>query len=298
MTGLGLIFVMALGRGSLHGLISAYLQAGTVVSAESGKILGNIFQYGLRFLWEFWPFFLLTIFAFVVLWRAENRCYWHRALFWLACSLAPLVEIVSKMAFLYHFSMLFPAFAGMLALSFRLQQDPAFLQRLLKVRMLLLASLIVLCVNYRPVALQETWKIVQDFPECRWSNDASGQSNTLLAGKVIESLPGRTLSVSGFMHFLYPLTRRQPPCLGMDDLSRVFLHLGRDTKKFADFLAEHAADVLVIGKVQEANHVAMFTEEIQQAVAASGLYTLVADIPVDEEKNYGWIGCFIYQKIQ
>ena len=298
MAGLGLILVLAFGRGNLQGLVEAYLQAGTVVSAEASNVFTFFIRYGLRFLGEFWPFLFLVMFAMALLWRAPEQQYRRRAMFWLACMFAPFIEILSKTAFLYHFSMILPAFAGMLALSLKLKDVTGLFRRVLNAKMFLLASLIVLCVNYRPYAMKETWQVLQDFPTCAWSEEATRSSNTLLAAQVIGKLPGSTLSVSGLMHFLYPLTRRLPPSLGMDDLSRVFLRLGRDEKKLTNFLVEKSPDVLVVGNVQETDHVAMFTKEIQRAINATELYTLVCEIPIDETKNYGWIGGRIYSRWQ
>ena len=97
------------------------------------------------------------------------------------------------------------------------------------------------------------------------------------------------------MFFLYPVVDALPPSPAMSDLSRTFIFSGYDPARFENILRKTPPDVLVIAEAH-ANHAAVFTKELQNAVAKTGLYVRAAEIPVDKKKDYGWIGCTVYRR--
>lgn len=142
-----------------------------------------------------------------------------------------------------------------------------------------------------------TLDTLRSIPSPGWPEKYISESNTLLAGKAVRAVlpPGGSLSISGFMFFLYPVTGALPPCPAMSDLSRTFIFSGYDPSRFGNMLRENPPDVLVIAETQN-DHSAVFTKELQNAVAKTGLYVRAAEIPVDKKKDYGWIGCTVYRR--
>ena len=298
---LGGILVLALIgflRGGVSELIHSYVQAGAVYGAETGRIWHNFTQYGIKALSAFWPLLLLTVAAAVLFWRQSANGARGRAWFWLVMATLPLLEPLSKIGFVYHFAVVLPGCAGLCALGW--SKIPPVSLRLRR------KSILALCLAWFVMFLalpgigqaRMTLDTLHAFPSS-WPEKYIPESNTLLAGEAIRAVlpPNGTLSVSGFMFFLYPVTGALPPCPAMSELSRPFIFSGYDLSHFENMLRETPPDVLVIAQTQ-VDHSAIFTKELQDAVKKSGLYARVAEIPVDKEKNYGWIGCSVYRRAQ
>lgn len=297
---LGGILVLALVgflRGGVAELIQSYVQAGAVYGADAGQTWSLFVHSGLKSLIAFWPLLLLTMGAAIVFWRQTARGARGRAWFWLAMALLPLLEPLSKIGFVYHFAVALPGCAGLCALGW--SKLPCFSPRLRR------KSVVALCLAWFIMFLampgigqaRMTLDTLRSIPSPGWPEKYISESNTLLAGKAIRAIlpPGGSLSISGFMFFLYPVTGALPPCPAMSDLSRTFIFSGYDPSRFGNMLRENPPDVLVIAETQN-DHSAVFTKELQDAVAKTGLYVHAAEIPVDKKKDYGWIGCTVYRR--
>ncbi len=323
-------------RGGVAELIQAYVQAGAVYGAEAGRTWYNFTRYGMEFLLMFGPLLLLTAVAVVVLLYQMSWATYGRALFWLILALLPLLEPLSKLGFVYHFAVVLPGCAGLCALAWsKIPPLFPLLERLGKLGCVVVHRLAValpgcagrgarawskiapVCSRLRGergvkalflamfafLVLTEsgqarmTLDTLRAFPSSGWPEKYVPKSNTLLAGNAIRAVlpPGGSLCISGFMFFLYPVTGALPPSPAMGDLSRTFIFSGYDPARFENTLRKDPPDVLVIAKAQ-GEHSAVFTKELQDVVEKSGLYVRAAEIPVDGEKNYGWIGCTVYRR--
>lgn len=298
---LGGILVLALIgflRGGVSELIQSYVQAGAVYGAETGRTWHNFTKYGIKTIRMFWPLLLLTLGAAIFFWRQSTRGTRGRAWFWLVMAILPLLEPLSKIGFVYHFAVALPGCAGLCALGWS-KISPASLRLRRK-------SVVAICLAWFVMFLalpgigqaRMTLDTLRAFPS-PWPEKYIPDSNTLLAGKAIRAVlpPNGRLSISGFMFFLYPVTGALPSCPAMSDLSRTFILSGYDLSRFEKILRKDPPDVLVIAETQD-EHSAIFTKDLQDAVKKSGLYVLSANIPVDKEKNYGWIGCSVYRRAQ
>lgn len=298
---LGGILILALVgflRGGVAELIQSYVQAGAVYSADAGQTWSLFVHSGLKSLIAFWPLLLLTMGAAIVFWRQTARGSRGRAWFWLAMALLPLLEPLSKPGFVYHFAVALPGCAGLCALGW--SKFPHTSPRLRR------KGVIALCLAWFIMVLalpgigqaRMTLDTLRSFPSPGWPEKYISESNTLLAGKAVRAvLPSDgSLSISGFMFFLYPVTGALPPCPAMSDLSRTFIFSGYDPSRFENMLRKAPPDVLVIAEAH-ADHAAVFTKELQNAVTKTGLYVRAAEIPVDKKKDYGWIGCTVYRRV-
>ncbi|MBQ9537258.1 MAG: hypothetical protein IJU79_05655 [Desulfovibrionaceae bacterium] len=283
-------------RQSLTGLILAYTDSQAIFKAESARIYENLMHYGARFLQDFWPLILLTVLASLGLCSKQNRTQKKTAIFCGSLLVAPFFEICSKIAFTYHFAMLLPALCCLLVLGLNALRKSSKLFTHYGKMLIALSFVALILVNYDFKNIKMTVDVLKAFPTFNWSKSLQDESNTLLAAQIIQKLPGKTLVVSGFMHFLYPATRLLPPNSDLDDLSRVYLRNKCDQEKLREILLRAKPDIVVIAKTQEKDHVAIFTEELSQVIAKIDAYNLVQEIKVDQKKNYGWIGCSIYQR--
>ena len=289
-SGAVLLALLVFLRGGYTELVLSYVKAGAIFAAESGHILSNFLYQSWRFLLDFWPAVLLLVCALILLRRRPTK----RCFFFASLLLAPIPEIVGKISYLYHFSLFFLGFAGLIPLGYErlIEISPQYKK---KAQYALIAACVVTFVQ--TVALSsfpESVRVLAS-PRCSFPESMRTQSNTLLAADAIRASRAETLCISGFMHFLYPATGLLPPAYGMDDISRLYLLLGKNTDALESALRANPPEIIAVGKTEETDHVAMFSAEIEAAIKATGLYQFYADIPPDPGKNYGWIGCSLYK---
>lgn len=295
--GLLLLALTALLRGGVTELIQSYVRAGAVYGPEVGRTWHKFVNNGQGALREFWPLLLLTVGATMVFWRQTARGTRGRAWFWLAMALLPLLEPLSKIGFVYHFAVALPGCAGLCALAWgRALPASSRLRRGSAVALCLAWAIMFLALPGMGQA-RMTLDVLRAFPSPGWPEKYIAESNTLLAGRAVRAAlpPHGSLSVSGFMYFLYPVTGALPSSPAMSDLSRTFILTGYDLPRFEKVLCEEPPDVLVVGETHN-EHSAIFTESLREAVKKSGLYVRAAEIPIDGKRNYGWIGCTVYRR--
>ncbi|MBQ7457476.1 MAG: glycosyltransferase family 39 protein [Desulfovibrio sp.] len=297
MTGICVIGIVACFRGGIAGLAAAYLRSGSIIGAESGHVLTNALRGGWRCFVDFWPFLVVSVAGIVWSFRSKVELPRKKVYFWIALIVAPLPEIFGKISFLYHYSMMFPAIAGLDALCLAASGKKVEQKRHKGEQLSCVLVIVLLVITVPSWEIVETVKLYQTYPTLTWSKDEKEQSNTLIAADHILRLGGTSLSVSGFMHFLYPATRKLPPKPGMDDLSRFFIFHALNHAETLSDLVKNSPDIVAIGYTSPfENHVVMFTEDLRMILDHSGLYTLAAYVPLDETKDYGWIGCYIYRR--
>lgn len=297
----GLLFLALAGflRGGVTQLLRSYLDAGSLYAQEAGRVGHNFYVYGKNFLlYLAGPVLLLSTVSMGLLCRSGSRQSFGRALFWLALALLPLLEPMSKIGFAYHFAVTLPGCAGLCALAWSRRGDFPLPLRRASVG---LAALVCLLQLYMvlPGAGQAriSLETLRAWPAPVWPAALAPLSNTLLAGEAVRAVlpPGGSLSSSAFSYFLYPVTGALPSGPAMSDLSRTYIAVGNDVSRLAAALRADPPDVLAVGFAAAA-HAASFTREIIEAARQSGLYALVATIPIDKSKNYGWMGYHIYSR--
>lgn len=314
--GLAALILLVIGRGDMASLVHYYVNLSEVYAAESWRIGKKFIWNGLYSLASFAGPLGLTVLAGGVFVMARRLCRKggqpiagdKRALFWLVAALLPLLEPLSKVGFIYHFAVCLPGFAGLCALAWqRVEQCPSlFRLKRLGVPLASLACLLALTGLPGPAKLGMTLNVLRQYPNTTWPEQYVSQSNTLLAAKALHDiLPGgATLSTSGHTFFLYEVLGVLPPTKGtfapqdifhLSDLGRAYLALGKDAVQLAGALRANPPDALAVGFTYS-DHESTFVEGVVEAVRLSGLYELVATIPVNNSLNYGWMGYYIYQR--
>lgn len=321
-------------RGDVTELIQSYMQAGAVYEAEAGHTWRNFVSNGMKSVEKCRPLLLLTGSAIIVIWCQTTRGTRGRAWFWLLVALLPLLEPLCKIGFMYHFAVVLPGCAGLCALAWsKIPPLSSLLECLCKLGPVRrFAAVLPECKGLRDIACKVppvfsrlrgmaapaflltvltmflvlpergtaamTLDMLRSFPSTGWPEKYVSKSNTLLAGKAIRAVlpPGGSLSISGFMFFLYPVTGALPPSPAMSDLSRTLIFSGYDTSRFEYMLYKMPPDVLVIAETYD-DHIAIFTKELEESVRKSGRYIRTAEIPIDKKKNFGYIGFTVYRRV-
>lgn len=286
-------------RGSLQGLVVAYLDAGTMFSAVQDQRY-TLFVNAVS-TWAKASMLVLAFTAFSLIVvaiagaRRERRDIWLRAAFWLAVAAVPLIEPIMKIGFPYHFASALPGLAGLSALAWRETSLP-------RAAMGFVAILLAFSA-YQFFEPQVSWQLktvrqatADAISTARngWVADARQTSNYLIAADLIgrASEHGQTLSVSGFMFTLYPLTGKVPPSAQLSDLTLALIDMNMDGERLSRALRACPPDIIMTTTRTEWPG----AELIESTVQESGLYRQVGTVPVKEGISYGTFGGNVYAR--
>lgn len=298
------------GPDALNEIYEAYIDRGLLYAQETGRIWHN-FQSGIyKSLHNFTgPIAaLLGVGALFVFRRIKfgfRIVSVKRGLFWLAVFLLPLLEPMTKIGFLYHFSVCLPGLGGLAA--WLVKEMSGWQHKKTGAGIVVLVSLcayISLAGLPGPTRAPMTLQMLGRFPQQGWPDEWAEKSNPLMAAREIKKVlpPGGTLSTSAFSFFLYPAagamtpkTERHDAGYGLGDLSRYYVKLGMNSDKLASELKANPPDVIAIGKAFDV-HERDYAPSLEEAVEKSGLYQLAGVVKPDPARQYGWLGYQIYRK--
>ncbi|MDR2625752.1 MAG: hypothetical protein LBC37_05410 [Zoogloeaceae bacterium] len=134
-------------------------------------------------------------------------------------------------------------------------------------------------------------------PEGNWPEKIIDYSNYLLAAREIKKVipENGTLSVSGNMHALYPLTGHLPPSRFLENLSATTILLDLSVPAIRQALLDCAPDVIMTtDRTDWATGGG--SARLLEAVIDTGIYEMVAKIPVSNQRQYGGYGGLIFRK--
>ena len=284
-------------RGGGGEIINAYRDAGVIYAAVSDQRVQLLKNNGLFFIKT--SVVALTMSGIVITCLfclsiiAKFQLRFGRIAFWLGISLVPLIEPVSKMACPYHFAVCLPGLVGLFAVGWRILAECA--QNLIH-WMVLISMIGVLVLAPTIIKLTNDWPSTSEalhyIRTGNWSANAIAQSNYLLAAEEIRKIapPNATLSVSGFMYTLYPLTGLLPPSDALSNLSASLIKYKFDGERLTQALLACPPDVVMTTSRKDWPGAATLTV----AVIGSGQYKPIAIIPESLDKSYGMFGGTVY----
>lgn len=294
-----LLLAILWARGGVHSLIVGYEDFGAIYASMSDQSLTLFVSNGTVAGQEMSAALVLgglsiagTLFV-----SSDTPALRGRLWFWAAASLVPLIEPISKIGFPYHFSACLPGLAGLAANGWR-----AFtLNDGARVRagfgaVVLGAVALSLFPKFTPLA--NTWAATRinawNWNRNEWPVDSISTSNYLLAADALRknAPPNGTMSVSGFMYALFPLTGLTPSDYELSHLTTLAIKLGFDKDQVQKALSQCPPDVLMTSSRADIPGADIVTEAVEQ----SGLYQAVATIPISPEKSYGNFAGTIYKR--
>lgn len=321
--GAAIIAIVAWGRGGLQPVWQHYANLSNMYANESSRIVNKL-------IWNSWYAFctfpqapVLALLTGFVFYKSRRICQQQklvlpggnlRALFWIAVMLLPLTAPLTRPGYIFHFATCLPGCAGLCALAWR---RIASLHTMQSLKIPALGAMgLALCVAVAGLVLTpqiSSWQIgmsrdvLADFPNERtWPQKYDSYSNTLLAGKILRKvLPeeGGTVSTNGHCFFIYDVSLAMPPfdmsfapqnTFLYSDLARSFSVFDKQPARLADALLANPPDALALAFTHD-DHESTFSEGLTEAVRITGLYEKVATVPIDREKDYGWLGYDIYR---
>lgn len=295
VSGLLMLLAVILLRGGWRELFEGYSTAGDLYAAISSQRTQLFMSNGGLFVRESCAALILGLLslAFLVVFYFSRKSEGGQEFFfWCAVTAVPLFEPVFKIGFPYHFSMCLVGAAGLSALAWRYLSSQVSRMVSYVLPLGLVAMLLPKFFSLVGLGLA-TSANVGDGSKLDWQPDVIQRSNYLIAADAIRenSKPGDTLSVSGFMYTLFPLTGLLPPDGEVAHLTSLITKLGFDEHRFIEVLEACPPDVLMTTtRVDWPGG-----NEIAHAVETSGLYRRVATIDESPSRSYGRFGGTIYR---
>ncbi len=315
---LAVFFILQGGMAGIQDFLAAYELRGELYAQEQSRIahqfFSGLYKSRITFTGPIILFLASCICVVHVKIRAKLPILTLQELFLLFIAFLPLLEPLTKIGFLYHFSVCLPGMAFLCASNIKTIYDKRqFLPGISKPAIRRICySLVAVCLFLSIIGLPSPFRfamtvdMLKNFPPLGWSDKYAGQSNTLLAASEIRKvLPaGGTLSASGFTNFLNVASGAMSPVAGWFDpadifklgmLNRSWHAMGEDPARFCNAIRQNPPDVIAVGKAFD-EHEKDYAEEIMQAVENTGLYHPAAFVPANKKLNYGWMQYYIYAR--
>jgi len=301
-TVLFVIVAISISRGGLNTLIDSYRYAAVVYASVTDQRMSLFVANGALSAKEAMVALVFggmaTIVILVGAFTGKYRVNPGRPVFWACVALVPLLEPASKIGYPYNFAVCLPGLAGLAAFGWKHLMSC----RVTSIETHFAAIAVVACVLSlfpKYVSLAGCWpatrNAMQSAGSGAWPAEAIEKSNFLMASEVIRKIapPDGTLSVSGFMYTLYPLTGLLPPSNDMSNLSATLIKLDLDDRRFSQLLLASPPDVLMTTTRTDWPGAELLTK----VVVDSGLYEPVTNIQVAADRSYGNFGGTVYRRI-
>jgi hypothetical protein len=309
VTGSVLIGGILIARGGVVETIASYRVAGIVFDLVSGDLHLNFTRYGLTAIHL--SSIVMTFSALaamgllVAIFFRRDRSLLLAAIFWLSFIVVALIEAATKVCYAYHFATALPGFAGLCALALReiIQIWPAMkwvngrIKNILAMVGIVLST-IWLYFSCSTLAISY-WSITRETlvaaPSGEWPEKFTNQSAYLFAAAEIKKVIPRngTLSISGSIQIVYPLTGHLPPTYRMSELSIPAILLNFSVPSIRQTLLDCAPDVLMITTKDWPMGSSM---NLLEAVLATGIYEAKTKILAGAQNADLFGGMTIFRK--
>jgi hypothetical protein len=288
-------------------LISSYtdIQKKTYdISAEAIKKL--FYKSGLSSAKDFTLILTTSLITFIYAIKLfiNKKISLRRPLFWLSLALVALVEPYIKMGFPYHFAACIPGLAGLSALGWKYVsiEQTSEKYKYLKVAISFISIFFIYPVLSSALKKEPIYSITDAYnlsqSQLFRETKSVKSSNHLIASKIIfeNSREDSTLSITGQMEALFPLTGLLPPAYIAADLRNVLSFVDFDETLFKEKIKEYQPTLIMAVEPTIYVFGSLRGEaEISRLIEETNLYEKIAIIPFNSDIHYGWKHGSIYR---
>ena len=303
-----LAFVLMFRGWDLSNLINSYAERAGWVANWDHLQKNNFNYFGLLAIRNNW-FILVTaslsLIYLIKLYCTDRKVINLRRLsFWLAVVTVPLLEPMLKLPFLYHFANCLPGLAGLTAMGWKILSDRESKRiKKLVVIVISLMSLIMIfpTINQTILKSSHIWSLpeaiiwAKSVNAFRIKQTIERSQYLIISAKIYElSREDSTLSVSGYMSGLYPLTGLLPPTKNLVDLGALSDILSNDEDKLIQIIKKYRPTIILTTHLSS-QYVSPGNKALPGVIEKTNLYNKVGMIPLNLEINYGWKAGSIYR---
>lgn len=302
VTGLVLLLLIVLARGGVQSLIEGYRDQAVLyqaLSSDRWPLFEDAARESAKGTWLLLAISSLSSAGILLtLVRPGRREHARRSAFWLGVAGVPLIEPLAKIGFPYHFSICIPGLAALAAVGWRAWASG----RSAVVRRGVLAVVIGLAATngwHKASMLGSGWEssaaTLRAAAAATWPADSWQRSNYLLGARLIRAHAGHeaTVSVSGFMFALYPITGLLPPAYRLANLTAELIRLGMDADALSAELSDCPPDLILTTTRTDWPG----RDLVTRAIVDTRLYEPIDQLPIDPNNSYGYFGGTLYRRV-
>ena len=301
-------FVLLFRGWDLLNLINSYFYTTGYFKGHQELTNSSFITYGLLSLknnWFIWfTAFISLIYLIKLYFSDKNILNINRIYFWLGISLLPLLEPLLKFSWEYHFANCLPGLAGLTAMSWKhLNSQESRIVNTASIVIVSLMSLMVILPTINRVIIKSD-HIFSPLSAIEWAKEVGGfrgpetiaKSQYLIAAAKIYELSREdsTLSLSGSMTGLYPLTELLPPTYKLCDLYNLYVSLNFNEGELIKILEKYRPTIIWTAHLST-QYLTNAEKDLPFIIEKSNLYNKVATIPINPKINYGWKAGSIYR---
>ena len=295
VVGFGVLGLMLMFRSwDLISLIDVYILSGSIAATfNKASITFTSFLPSIKSNWFIYSTATASIFYMIQLYSNDkNRVNMNRVSFWLLITLIPILEIISKASFAYHYANSLPGLAGLTALGWRYMsnQESKRTKKIAIIGIGLISLIIILPIMDRKlikssyiISPLDAIQLVK-FDIFR-SPGFIEKSQYLIAAKKIYELAREdsTLATTGLMAVLFPLTGLAPSSYALHDLGKLFIKLNYDESKLIAMIEQHRPTIIITAGANIA-----YEKKLPKVIEKTNLYNKVGIINGNQNIEYGW----------
>ena len=269
-------------RGELVPLFNEYLinQPQIFSAIYSKSILYNFLINGPISFYEGLPLIILGFFGFLLF--IYNRIKKisitnpYKIIFWIMLSIIPLCEPIFKIGLPYHFSICFIGIAGLVAVCWREASRRNYILYKYFI-FLILCFLLFTRFSLFQQNIYQTNEVLKNFQSYTFPNTFNENSLYLLAAEKVKKITPieGTLSISGFMHSIYPLSGLLPPQRGLIDLTATFIRSNFSISTLINTIKICPSNTILISNKSKN----FYGNELVEAIRGTNIYKELGEVP-------------------
>jgi len=289
-----LALVLMLRGWDLLGLVNSYFDyAGLSNQFDKTDFFISHYLETIKTNWIIYITASISFFYLIKLYFSDKKSVsMNRVCFWLAIAFTPLIEIALKLPFPYHYANLLPGLAGLTAMGWKYMSNQESKKiNLSSIMVIGLMSLFVILPKVSQTIIKSSYIfgpsdviVFSAAKSFRFPHVIERSQYLIVARKIYElSRENSTLSVSGLMTPLFPLTGLLPPTYELHDLGKLFIKLNFDENKVMEIIKKHRPTLIVTSGVSY-----NYELPLPKIIEKTNLYNKVATVVGNPKINYGW----------
>jgi len=244
---------------------------------------------------------IISIAYIVKLYLSDKKLVNMRRFYlWVLIALLPILEIISKESYIYHYANLLPGLVGLTALSWKYMSNQESKKiKVIAFMLIGVMSLLITLPKINSYLGKDSFIIKPSYvmsfaPRNSFRYKAMIEnSQYLITAKEIYELSrtDSTLASTGMMQALFPLTGLLPPTYQFCDLYTIFKYYDFDEGKLIELFLQHRPTLIITpGNIKRSRKDdARYEQSLHRVIEKTNLYDKIKTILGSDTVHYGWL---------